>query len=134
LGSNGGKYHKQLSVFSCRFSVGEQWREITILDGIVSHRQNRRLGRPSDESVLTTGHRQLPTDQQLATDTDNSSAKCLLDSLAERFAVDSAGGFFGSDFHHRSHLGFRGRSCLRYRILDQLIYLILGQRLREVFR
>jgi hypothetical protein len=65
----------QFSVLSSQLSVvsWKPWLKVRIVDAIVSHRQNGRLGRTSGESVLTTGNWQL-TD----TDTDTSylSAFC----------------------------------------------------------
>ena len=69
---------------------------------------------------------EIPADNWQLTLT-TSLPERFLDGLAERFSVDPAGGFFGSDFHDRTHLGFGCRSGLGDRILDQLTNFILSQ-------
>jgi hypothetical protein len=123
---------------SCQFSVvggqfGEAGRAACFVEVALSNRQNhdpkRSFGDPYWQ--LTTSNWQL-TDTDTGTDT--LLRKCFLNGLAERFAVDPAGGFFGGDLHHRAHLRFGGRPRLGNRLFHQLIDFIGFKWAREILR
>ena len=60
------------------------------------------------------------------------SREKFLDCHAERFSIGPAARFRGRDFHHRSHLLFRGCARLGYRLFARAMTSSGDESLREI--